>query len=128
MRRGAADWPARAGHQRDRRRAWLVHPEALVDQLRPHGIGRATVCRALETLERIGVLNRVHLGTCHAFTVCDEGHNHHLLCSSCSAVVPADASAIEAEIQKLATRLQFRVDTHMLEFAGRCADILPQAS
>ena len=88
-------------------------PEALVDELRPQGIGRATVYRALEILERIGVLTRVHLGS-HAFTVCDESHHHHLLCTSCNAVVPVDASAIEAEIQNLAQRQRFRVDTHML--------------
>src|ERR1044071_341455 len=86
-------------------------PEALVDELRPHGIGRATVYRALEVLERMGVLTRVHLGACHAFTVCDEGHHHHLLCSSCNAVVPVDARVIESEIQKLAERLQFQGDT-----------------
>jgi Fur family ferric uptake transcriptional regulator len=103
-------------------------PEALVDELRPHGIGRATVYRALELLERIGVLTRVHLGACHAFTVCDEGHHHHLLCSSCNAVVPVDARVIESEIQKLAKRLQFQVDTHMLEFEGRCANCLAKAS
>src|SRR3984893_1610250 len=103
-------------------------PEALVDELRPHGIGRATVYRALEVLERLGVLTRVHLGACHAFTVCDEGHHHHLLCSTCNAVGPIDASIIEAEIQKLAKRLQFRLDTHMLEFAGRCSNCVAQAS
>src|SRR5579859_6962886 len=48
-------------------------PEALVDELRPHGIGRATVYRALDLLERLGVLTRVHLGACHAFTVCEIG-------------------------------------------------------
>jgi Fur family transcriptional regulator, ferric uptake regulator len=103
-------------------------PEALVDELRPHGIGRATVYRALDVLEDLGVLNRVHLGACHAFTVCDEGHHHHLLCSSCNAVVPIDATVIESEIRKLAQRLRFQVDTHMLEFAGRCADCLAKAS
>jgi Fur family transcriptional regulator, ferric uptake regulator len=103
-------------------------PEALVDELRPHGIGRATVYRALEVLEQIGILNRVHLGSCHAFTVCDEGHHHHLLCSSCNAVVPIDASRIESEIRELAQQLRFQVDTHMLEFAGRCADCLARAS
>ena len=30
--------------------------------------------------------------------------------------------------QYLAKRLQFRVDTHMLEFAGRCATCLAKAS
>ncbi len=103
-------------------------PEALVDELRSHGIGRATVYRALELLERLGVLTRVHLGSCHAFTVCDASHHHHLVCSTCNAVVPVDARVIESEIQKLAKRLQFRVETHMLEFAGRCASCLTQAS
>src|SRR5260370_34518092 len=67
-------------------------PEALVDELRPHGIGRATVYRALDLLERLGILTPVHLGGCHAFTVCDEGHHHHLPRSSCHAEVPADPS------------------------------------
>jgi Fur family ferric uptake transcriptional regulator len=102
-------------------------PEALVDALRPNGIGRATVYRALEVLERIGVLTRVHLGS-HAFTVCDESHHHHLLCSSCNAVVAVDASAIESEIQNLAQREGFRIDTHMLEFAGRCAECLARSN
>jgi Fur family transcriptional regulator, ferric uptake regulator len=94
--------------------------EALVDDLRPRGIGRATVYRALELLEREGMLTKMHLGSCHGYTVCDEGHHHHLVCTSCNAVVPLDASGIEAEIQKLAQRLRFRVDTHTLEFAGLC--------
>ena len=102
-------------------------PEALVDELRPRGIGRATVYRALDVLEGVGILTRVHLGSCHAFTVCDDTHHHHLLCSSCDAVVPVDARVIEAEIQKLAKRLQFRVDTHTLEFAGRCQNCLATA-
>jgi Fur family transcriptional regulator, ferric uptake regulator len=126
--------PRRGGRAPERSRELVVNaiadrsgsftPEALVDQLRPHEIGRAAVYRALELLERLGVLNRVHLGTCYAFTVCDEGHHHHLVCSSCNAVVPINATAAEAEIRKLARKLQFRVDTHMLEFAGRCADCL----
>jgi Fur family ferric uptake transcriptional regulator len=103
-------------------------PEALVDELRPHGIGRATVYRALELLERLGMLTRMHLDSCHGYTVCDEGHHHHLVCSSCNAVVPIDATGIETEIQKLADRLQFRVDTHTLEFAGRCPECLARAS
>jgi Fur family ferric uptake transcriptional regulator len=103
-------------------------PEALVDELRPQGIGRATVYRALELLERLGMLTRMHLDSCHGYTVCDEGHHHHLVCSSCNAVVPIDATGIETEIQKLADRLQFRVDTHTLEFAGRCPECLAKAS
>jgi Fur family transcriptional regulator, ferric uptake regulator len=94
--------------------------EALVDRLRPRGIGRATVYRTLDLLETRGMLSRMHLEGCHGYTVCDEGHHHHLVCSNCGVVVSIDAGGVEAEIRKLADRLKFRVDTHTLEFAGRC--------
>ena len=94
--------------------------EALTDELRPQGIGRATVYRALELLERQGMLTRMHLDGCHSYTVCDEGHHHHLVCSNCGTVVSVDATGIENEIRKLGEKLKFRVDTHTLEFAGRC--------
>ena len=96
------------------------NPEALYDELRPAGLGRATVYRALELLERHGILARIHLDGCHAFTVCDEGHHHHLVCRSCGTVVAVDAAAVEAAIQALAKQSMFRVDTHTLEFAGLC--------
>lgn len=102
--------------------------EALVEELRPAGIGRATVYRALDLLERQGMLTRMHLDGCHGYTVCDEGHHHHLVCRSCNAVVPVDATEVEAEIRQLAERLRFRVDTHTLEFMGRCEACQARAS
>lgn len=102
--------------------------EALSYELHPQGIGRATVYRTLELLEQFGMVTRMHLDGCHGFTLCDEGHHHHLVCSSCNAVLPVDASEVEIEIQKLADRLKFRVDTHTLEFAGRCEACLTKTS
>ena len=96
------------------------NPEALYDELRPAGIGRATVYRTLDLMEGRGILTRIHLDGCHAFTVCDAGHHHHLVCTACSTVLPVDATAIEENIRELADALKFRVDTHMLEFAGLC--------
>jgi Fur family ferric uptake transcriptional regulator len=94
--------------------------EALSFELHPQGIGRATVYRTLELLEQQGMVTRMHLDGCHGFTLCDEGHHHHLVCSACNTVTPVDASDVEKEIQRLAQGLKFRVDTHMLEFAGLC--------
>lgn len=99
-------------------------PEGLVDELRPGGIGRATVYRALDLLEKRGMLSRIHMDGCHGYTVCDEGHHHHLVCSNCSKVVPVDATRIEDAIRELASDLNFRVDTHTLEFSGRCSSCL----
>ncbi len=101
--------------------------EALVDELRPRGIGRATVYRTIELLDRLGMLTRMHVDDCHGYTVCDDGHHHHLVCRQCGTVVPVDARDVEAEIQSLASKLRFRVDTHTLEFAGYCQACRPVA-
>ena len=98
----------------------VASPEALVYALHPQGVGRATVYRTLELLEQQGVITRMHLDGRHSYALCDEGHHHHLVCTSCNAVLDVDAEDVEAAIQHLADRLKFRVDTHTLEFAGRC--------
>ncbi|MBV9600036.1 MAG: transcriptional repressor [Chloroflexi bacterium] len=97
----------------------MINPEGLSYELHREGVGRATAYRTLDLLERPGMLTRVHLDGCHGYTLCDEGH-HDLLCSHCSAVIPIDATGVEAEILRLAKQLKFRVDTHTLEFAGLC--------
>src|SRR6476660_9122792 len=97
----------------------VINPEALAYDLHPQGVGRATVYRTLDLLERYGMLTRVHLDGCHGYTLCDEGH-HHRLCSACNTGLPVDATGVEAEILRLADELKFRVDTHTLEFAGLC--------
>ncbi|MBV9898683.1 MAG: transcriptional repressor [Chloroflexi bacterium] len=98
----------------------VINPESLSYELHPDGVGRATVYRTLDLLERYGMLARVHVDGCHGYTLCDEGHHHHLLCSGCNTVLPVDATGVEAEILRLADELKFRVDTHTLEFAGLC--------
>jgi Fur family ferric uptake transcriptional regulator len=99
-----------------------VTAEQLVAQLRPRGISRATVYRTLDLLERRGLLARMHLDAFHGYTLCDDGHHHHLLCRSCGRVAVVDARGVAAEIQELAQQLNFRVDAHTLEFGGVCRD------
>ena len=98
----------------------VINPESLSYALHPQGVGRATVYRTLDLLERHGMLTRVHADGCHGYTLCDEGHHHHLLCSGCNHVLSVDATDVEAEILRLANQLKFRVDTHTLEFSGLC--------
>src|SRR5690242_8458636 len=98
----------------------VINPEALSYELHPEGVGRATVYRTLDLLERYGMLTRVHLEGCHGYALSDEGHHHHLLRSGCDVVLPVDATAAEAEILRLAHQLKVRVETHTLEFARLC--------
>ena len=97
-----------------------VTAEQLVVELGPQGVSRATVYRTLDLLEQRGLLARMHLDSYHGYTVCDESHHHHFLCQACGHVLSVDASGVEAEIHKLAQQLEFRVDTHTLEFSGLC--------
>ncbi|HYY87365.1 MAG TPA: transcriptional repressor [Chloroflexota bacterium] len=129
-----ADWMLRqladAGHRVTGPRVAVVRAvadrpgvataEQLVAELQPKGVSRATVYRTLDVLEHQGLLTRMHLDSYHGYTVCDDGHHHHLLCHACGRVTMVDASGIEAEIHKLAQQLDFRVDTHTLEFSGLC--------
>jgi Fur family transcriptional regulator, ferric uptake regulator len=108
--------------------AGVINPEALSYELHPLGVGRATVYRTLDLLERHGMLTRVHVEGCHGYTLCDEGHHHHLLCTACNRVVPVDATGVEAEIRQLAERLKFRLDTHTLEFSGLCESCQREAA
>src|ERR671923_1209526 len=70
----------------------VINPEALSYDVHPQGVGRATVYRTLDLLERYRMLMRVHVDGCHGYTLCDEGHHHHLLCSACSTVIAVDAT------------------------------------
>src|SRR5437588_7589502 len=53
----------------------VINPEALSYDLHPRGVGRATVYRTLDLLERHGMLTRVHVDGCHGYTLCDGGHH-----------------------------------------------------
>src|SRR5579884_2805515 len=52
-------------------------------------VGRATVFRTIELLERVGVVCRVHSREgCATYTCCTQlQHHHHLVCSSCGEVI-----------------------------------------
>jgi Fur family ferric uptake transcriptional regulator len=97
-----------------------INPETVVYQLRPR-IGRAAVYRTLDILKRHGMVERLHSNHGHAYTLCERGHHHHLLCNACGRVVRVDALQIEVEIRRLADRLHVRLETHTLEFTGVCA-------
>src|SRR5260370_11250916 len=113
-----ADWMLRqlaaAGHRMTGPRAAVVRAiaghegavtaEQLVAELQPRDISRATVYRALEVLERRGLLTRMHLDSYHGYTVCDDGHHHHLLCRSCGRVAIVDARGVEAESISVASK------------------------
>jgi len=86
------------------------------------GIGLVTIYRTLELLARLGLICEVHTGDSRRSYLLRRpaGHHHHLICSYCDTVVDfADCDVSELE-NKLSQKTGFEIESHILEFSGRC--------
>lgn len=94
----------------------------IADELTDRGIGRATVFRAIATLQELGYLSRLHVGEeCHRYTLCEPTHHHHLVCTSCGQVFPFESCTVEEEAEAAAERLGFAIRGHHVDVYGQCA-------
>jgi Fur family ferric uptake transcriptional regulator len=87
------------------------------------GVGRATVYRALEQLESLGLIQRVDLGGESAgYEPVDPGghHHHHIVCEHCGRVIAFEDEGLEQAIVALAKRPDFKVSSHEVTLRGEC--------
>jgi Fur family ferric uptake transcriptional regulator len=99
--------------------------QEISERLRAAGrpIGAASVYRALDVLERAGVLARVEVGAGGArFEAVEPGgeHHHHLVCDRCGAITPFSDPALERAIDRLGGRVRHRVRGHEVVLRGDC--------
>lgn len=88
-------------------------------------VGRASVYRALEELERLGLVARVEVGDGVArFEPVDPkgDHHHHFVCADCGKLVPFHDEGLERAIGRLAQRLDLEVGAHEVTLRGACRD------
>ncbi len=88
------------------------------------GVGLVTVYRTIEALIDLGVLRRVHREDgCHGYVYVGYGHRHIAVCRVCGKVLifsgTEDVSVLEEKLEK---ETGFRVDDHLLQFVGVCAE------
>jgi Fur family ferric uptake transcriptional regulator len=86
-------------------------------------VGRATVYRALEQLEGLGLIQRVDVkGDAAAFERVDPGghHHHHIVCERCGRVVAFEDDRLEQAIMALGSRPDFAVSSHEVTLRGEC--------
>jgi Fur family ferric uptake transcriptional regulator len=99
-------------------------PEEVAAEVRrtASGVNISTVYRALELLERLGLVTHAHLGhrapTYHAVT--DDAHVH-LVCRQCGAVDEVAPTVAEPLVTALAESRGFTVDVGHFTIFGRCA-------
>jgi Fur family ferric uptake transcriptional regulator len=95
----------------------------VADEARGRGlrVGRATVFRTIDALERAGAIERIDLPTGeHAYVACAPAHHHHVVCSTCGRTAEVADGALAALVGEIGRRTGFAIDEHRLELFGRC--------
>lgn len=86
------------------------------------GIDRASVYRAVELFERLGIVQRVNMGWKYKLELTDKfaEHHHHLTCANCGRTIEINESELERIITRLAATHNFRPLSHQIEIQGLC--------
>jgi len=131
----ALDTLAAAGHRRGGARTAVVEALArhdcavtaldLDDELRRRQppVGRASVYRALEQLEQLGLVRRLEVcrGTAGYERIEPDGHHHHhAICRACGRMVPFEDHLLEQAIGQLSDSIDFKVTEHDVVLRGTC--------
>lgn len=97
----------------------------LDDELRRRkpAVARASVYRALEQLEGLGLVQRMEVsrGTAGYERVEPGGeHHHHAICRRCGRMVPFEDDSLERAIDALSDAISFEVTDHDVVLRGTC--------
>jgi Fur family transcriptional regulator, ferric uptake regulator len=97
------------------------------DALRERGrpVGRASIYRILDDLERLRLVQKLQVGQAMARYEpirAGKGHHHHLVCDNCGTVTPFTDPDLETAIKRLSCRVPMRVAEHEIVLHGACQD------
>jgi Fur family ferric uptake transcriptional regulator len=99
--------------------------QEIADDLRAGDVrvGIASVYRALELLDRLGLVHRLDVGdgTARYEAALPGGeHHHHVVCDQCGRVAQFADDGLEQAIATLSQRLEFAIDEHDVVLRGTC--------
>jgi Fe2+ or Zn2+ uptake regulation protein len=85
------------------------------------GVGRATVFRALELFEQLGLVERLDLPNGeHAYVVCQRAHHHHVICTRCGRSAEVGDLGVQSIAAEVESETGFSLDSHRIELFGLC--------
>jgi Fur family ferric uptake transcriptional regulator len=90
---------------------------------RGSGVGLASIYRALELLDRLGLVQRFDVGegvARYEAALPGGDHHHHLVCDSCGVVEPFEDDALEEAIHGLSGKTAFAIAAHDVTLRGEC--------
>lgn len=97
---------------------------ALEIDRRLDSVGRASVYRTLDQLDRLHLVQRVEIGGDAAGyeRVDPEQHHHHLVCEECGCLSPFADRSLEQAIEAVSRAADFEVAAHDVVLRGPCPD------
>jgi Fur family ferric uptake transcriptional regulator len=85
-------------------------------------VHESTIYRFLDELERLGVVDHVHLGHGPAVYHLARDAHHHLVCDRCGKVVEVPAELFDGLRGRLADDFGFDLEPRHFAVTGRCRD------
>jgi Fur family ferric uptake transcriptional regulator len=87
-------------------------------------VDRASVYRAVELFERLGIVQRLNTGWKYKLELTDKftDHHHHLTCVRCGRTIAMNETELESLITRLADSHHFAPTAHQIEIQGLCQD------
>ena len=80
-----------------------------------------TVYRTLETLEELGLIQRIHQHDgCNAYLPHEDGHKHLIICETCGKAEYFEGDDMDEYFNRVAGEHQFTVNEHWLQLYGTC--------
>jgi Fur family transcriptional regulator, ferric uptake regulator len=103
-------------------------PQAIYQRVQKKypAIGLVTIYRTLEILADLNLVCRVYgKDNCRSYLMRRQGgHHHHLVCLECGKVIDVTMCNLDKLELKLASKTGFKIESHLLEFSGRCRTCL----
>ena len=87
------------------------------------GVGIASVYRALDLLDGLGLVQRVDAGAAamkYEPVIPGGHHHHHAVCERCGRMTAFEDKRLEQAIERLAGRLRHEVSGHEVTIRGAC--------
>jgi Fur family ferric uptake transcriptional regulator len=108
--------------QADDHHVWSLDELLATIRTRVPSANFSTVLRAVGTLERGGVVERIDLFDGKAHYEATSPHHEHVVCDSCGRIVEIDGCLVADASRKAEDRTGFKIISHRLLISGICPD------
>ena len=107
-----------------KRQGKFASAQSVYQLLRKDGesTGLATVYRTLQKAVARNTVDVLRKDDGEAlYRLCETGHHHHLVCTSCGKTIEVEGSSVERWANTVAKNNGFRKVSHVVELFGLCA-------